>query len=74
LFSKLEKKAKLNFQHHYSSLQSHDPSENILICRFASHEIFLLINVETSCAASYFPGFFMKRMFTSSDFSKDAAF
>jgi len=24
--------AKLNFQHRYSSLQSHDPSEIILIC------------------------------------------
>jgi len=24
--------AKLNFQHHYFSLQSHDPSEIILIC------------------------------------------
>jgi len=26
--------AKLNFQHHYSSLQSHDPSEIIVFCDF----------------------------------------
>jgi len=24
--------AKLNFQHHYSSLVSHDPSEIVIIC------------------------------------------
>jgi len=36
---------KLNFQHHYSSLQlSHDPSE-IIICLFASQETFLLLSM-----------------------------
>ncbi len=34
--------AKLNFQHHYSSIQCPcDPSEIILICWFAAHETFL---------------------------------
>jgi len=34
---------------------SHDPSEIILICRFAAQETFLIIiNVENSCAAKYF--------------------
>ncbi len=33
---------------------SHDPSEIILICWFAAQETFLIINVENSCAASYF--------------------
>ncbi len=33
---------------------SHDPSEIILICRFAAQETFLIIiNVENSCAAEY---------------------
>ncbi len=35
--------AKLNFQHHYSSLQSHDPSEIFLISWFANQETFLII-------------------------------
>ncbi len=34
---------------------SHDPSEIILICRFAAQETFLIIsNAENSYAASYF--------------------
>ncbi len=33
---------------------SHDPSEIILICWFAAQETFFKINVEHSCAASYF--------------------
>ncbi len=37
--------AKLNFQHHYSSL--HDPSEIILICWF-------IINIGNSCAAYFY--------------------
>jgi len=31
------------FQHHYSSFQSHDPSESIQICKFADKETFLII-------------------------------
>ncbi len=49
--------AKLNFQHHYVSLQHHtsDPSEILLICWFAVQETFLIIiSVENSCAAEYF--------------------
>ncbi len=30
---------------------SRDPSENVLICWFAAQYIFLIINVENSCAA-----------------------
>jgi len=33
---------------------SHEPSEIILICWFDAQEIFLNINVDSSCAASYF--------------------
>ncbi len=34
---------------------SHDPSEIILICWFTAQETFqIIINVENSCAASYF--------------------
>jgi len=41
--------AKHNFQHHYSSLQSHDPSEIILKCWFNDQETFLLvINSQTT--------------------------
>jgi len=49
--------AKLNFQHLQSSV-SHDPSEIIfLIWYFTAQETFLIIiNVENSCAASYFCG------------------
>ncbi len=38
------------------SFVSHDPSEIIQICWFAAQETFLIIiiNVENSCAASYF--------------------
>ncbi len=46
--------AKLNFQHHYSSV-SQDPSEIILICWFAVQET-IIIKVENSCAAQYFCG------------------
>ncbi len=39
------------------SLVSHDPSEIILIYWFAAQEAFIIIiNVENSCAASYFCG------------------
>jgi len=51
----------LNFQHHYSSLQSHNPSEiifnqvNWLKCRFGAQETFLIIinvkNKKQSCTA-----------------------
>jgi len=34
---------------------SHDPSEIIVICRFAAQETFLIIINFKSCAASYFP-------------------
>ncbi len=41
--------SKLIFQHHYCSLQSHDPSEIILIWWFAVQETILtIINVEKS--------------------------
>ncbi len=39
--------AKLSFQHHYSILQCHDPSEFILIYWFAAQETIRIINVET---------------------------
>jgi len=48
--------AKLNFPHHYSSLQSHDPSEIILKCWFCAQESLLSINVDKSCAPLYFCG------------------
>jgi len=34
--------AKLNFQHHYSSLQSHDPSEIIVFCDFTITTLLML--------------------------------
>jgi len=38
--------AKLNFQHHYSkSSLSHDPSEIILICRFAAQKELILLSM-----------------------------
>jgi len=44
--------AKLNFQHHYASLQSHDDHTEIIICQFDAQETFLLItNVSNWCAA-----------------------
>ncbi len=49
--------AQLYFQHHYSSLQCHmifRNHSNILIC--CSRNISIIINVESSCAASYFCG------------------
>jgi len=38
---------KLNFQHHssFQSSVSHDPSEIIVICRFAAQETFLIISI-----------------------------
>ncbi len=46
---------KLNFQHHYSSLYTHDPSEIIWIYWFAAKETFLIIvNVENIIAAYIF--------------------
>ncbi len=40
---------------------SHDPSEIILICWFTAQETFLIIiDVENSCAAYYFCGFFVE--------------
>ncbi len=46
--------AKLHFQHNYSSLQSHAPSEIILICWVAAKEIlcYCRLSAENSCAAS----------------------
>ncbi len=49
--------AQLYFQHHYSSLQCHmifRNHSNMLIC--CSRNISIIINVESSCAASYFCG------------------
>jgi len=47
--------AKLNFQHHYSSLQSRDPSEIILIGWFSTQEAFLIIiNVENKLRSLIF--------------------
>ncbi len=47
---------------------SHDPSEIILICRFAAQEAFIIIiiiiiiNIENSCAAYFFISVFVGTM------------
>ncbi len=47
--------SKLNFHHHYSSLQCHMIFRNHNNMLIAAQETFLIImNVENCCAASYF--------------------